>query len=386
MKIIKKIFLVIIILIISLSADVYAKYNYTYNFRAFSLSRDNSEITYNIIKTGESNQYTNKDILLTIDLNKSVEPIEGFSISEDGKRLTRLISENENKTIVVQDVSGNKKEIAYNIDNIDKIPPEIIGVENGAIYNPNKSISYRDNVGIKDIYIDKYSKLNWVYYPDYYDTDYYKGIDVTDKSVTVNLVSHPRSTSYYKYYLDGNLKAQTEQTKFKITGLVLGTEYEVKVEALDKENNILETVTKFVKTKNFSSVQAEKFDESFKVTVSGIDSKIERALAIAYTKDDPFKEFDVQINPDRSLNVKFSPYIVTPTIENKHYFFHIEFYENEKLLETLCCNVIFNTNYVPTENSLDPYNLKESGNYQIIVTDLAGNSTTKDITISDNSD
>lgn len=378
-----KIFLVFII-ILTISINTYAKYNYQYNLKAFSLTRDNSDIIYSISRTENETEYTNKDVMLTINLNKSVENVDGFEISNDGKTLTRLIEENEMNTIIVEDISGNKKEISYNINNIDKIPPEIIGVEDGETYNTNKEINYMDNVGIKDIFIDKYSNLSMRCYEDFYDTSFYKGIDVTSNSINVTISNHPKNTKYYLYYLNGVLKAKTTECQFKYTGLKSATNYDVKVEAVDSEGEVLESLSRNIKTKYFSNIETEKCEDTFIVTLYGIGSKVDSAYGVGFTNSNNQKYIPASINSDRSLTIKFSALDITEKLQNGYYYFHIHLFDNESnsVIEFVCCNVIFNQNYVESENTLNPYSLTSNGNYQLIVTDLAGNITEKNITIS----
>lgn len=62
---------------------------------------------------------------------------------------------NEKNTIIVTDDYGNSEIITYVVDNIDKILPEIIGIENGKIYKGKVEINYKDNVGIQKINVFK---------------------------------------------------------------------------------------------------------------------------------------------------------------------------------------------------------------------------------------
>ncbi len=366
MKIAKKIFLCMIILLINLSVQVYASYNYTYNFKAFLLNRDVSPIIYNIRRNIDDEIYTNSDVVLSIDLNKPVDKIDGFDISEDGMKLTKTIKENETQTIVVEDISGNRCEIPYSVTNIDKIPPEILGVENGGVYKLPKALDYKDNVGIKSIYVDRYnSYLACKIYTDYYDTDFYRGSDTNNSTITVNLTAHPKNTSFYKYYLNGNLKAQTSQTKFKFTGLNPGTIYQIKVEALDKNNNVLKTISKESRTKYYKEIDTQKGNGTFNVTLYGIDSRANRATATAFvdiTGAGAKNYSNVTINQDRSLNFNFSAYDVSQTLGYKYFYFHIHLWNGQTLLETVCCNVIFDTTYIEKSSEIDPYNLTEIRN------------------------
>ena len=76
----------------------FAKYNFDFELKAYKLNRDNSEITYSLSRTDSDKEYTNQDVILTVNLNKPVYKIDGFVISEDRKKLTKVIKENEKAT------------------------------------------------------------------------------------------------------------------------------------------------------------------------------------------------------------------------------------------------------------------------------------------------
>lgn len=382
MNIIKKIFILIVITLMILQTTIYGKYNYKYTLNAFSLNRDCSEIIYEITKSESDKKYTNKDVLLEINLNKPVEAIDGFCISEDRKKLSKTISQNENDTIIVEDISGNKKDITYNIDNIDKIPPEIIGIEDGKTYKTNKIIQYRDNVGIENIFVDEYSKLLFAIYPDYYDSDLYKGIDVTNTSIYVDIITHPQNTKYYCFYLNDILKMKTEDSEFMFTELSSGTDYEVKVEALDINGNVLDEQTQKVKTKYFSSITLEKGLDNVRITLKGIDSIVSKAYSVGFIDTNNPKYKNVEINSNRDLTVEFSAYEFGNMISDRYYYFHVNLQDiTGNTLEVVCCNVIFGKNYIKDNEITDINNLTKNGNYQIVVTDYAGNKTEKNIII-----
>lgn len=378
---IKRILIIVYIILFFCENSVFAKYNYTYKLKAYSLSRDNSEIEYTINQSEK--EYTNNDVLLTINLNKEVENIDGFSISEDKRKISKIVKENETNTIMLEDFSGNQKEISYTINNIDKEPPQIIGVENNTTYNTEVKINYMDNVGIKDIFVDKYSNLSIECYTDYFDTNFYKGINVKNDSIYAKIPTHPKNTYNYKYYINDVLKAQTSTNEYTYTGLSPRTTYTIKVEAIDNNEKVLETVSKEIKTKSFSDISSTKTKDSFSVTIHGIDSNIQDAVGIGFYEYNNQKIIEGKIDSNRNLSFTFSALDLTSTIEDGYYFFHIHLMDKQtgEVVEIISCDVIFGTEYVEKENIKEIYNLKENGNYQIIATDLAGNSTEKNITI-----
>ena len=154
-KIIKIIFLIVIMLIFFNIINVTnAKYNYNIEIDAFKLYRDtsipNAEITYS------TTEPTNKNVTINIKVDKNIIPIEGFNWDKNNKVLSKVLSENTQEKVLLEDYSGNKKEIEYKVDWIDKIKPEIIGVENQKTYELPVKIDYKDNIGIKDIKVENY--------------------------------------------------------------------------------------------------------------------------------------------------------------------------------------------------------------------------------------
>lgn len=384
-----RILIITFLIIILLSVNAIAKYNYTYTLNAYNLTRDNSQITYTITKSVTDGEYTNKDVLLTIALNKPVENVSGFNLSEDRKILTKLLTENESQTIAVEDDFGNIQNIDYCVSNIDKEPPVINGIEGGKTYNTDVAVEYTDNVGIKDIFIDRYStSLTLNFHDDYYDASFFKGTDLTDTTATIRVIAHPKNTRTYKYYINNVLKAQTENTEYKFTGLSKATSYTIKVEAIDENGNVLATKTRGIKTRLYSKLEGTKSSSgTFSYTVYGLDSSIDKVEAIAFTNNGNKVFQSPSINSDRSVKVTTTAQSITGTLQNGYYYFHLQLYDNEKggVVETVCFNVKFNENFVEsTDNSssIDVNNLTSNGNYQIIVTDLAGNKSEKTITIS----
>lgn len=138
----------------------YAKYNYLYKVTAFSLKIPDSQILYEINMSNNGIGYTNQNVEIMISFNKEINSVDGFSLSADRKKLSRIVEENEKNTIKVIDDYGNSQIITYVVNNIDKIIPEILGVENGVTYKDNVEIKYKDNVGIQKIEVFKILENN----------------------------------------------------------------------------------------------------------------------------------------------------------------------------------------------------------------------------------
>ena len=66
------------------------------------------------------NETTNNDVKVTINTNKKVQPVKGWSISSDGKTLIKTYTQNTTESIVIKDYEGNEIEKIINITNIVK--------------------------------------------------------------------------------------------------------------------------------------------------------------------------------------------------------------------------------------------------------------------------
>lgn len=382
MKSIKKI-IIISLLIISIINISYARYIYNIELDAFSLTRDSTEITYAIKKS--SNEYTNKDVTLEIETNKPVEEIEWFEISDDGKKLIHTFSENTNGSVVLKDFSGNKREISYEINNIDKTPPIIDGIENGKNYTTSLKPNYNDNIGIKRIEIEKYgTALTFNCYTNYYDTNSYKGIDVNKDSIYVWITDKPKGTVKYRYYMNNILKAETDDKEYTFTKLKKGTEYTVKIEAINNSDDILGTVTKKIKTRYFDKLIANKEGKTFNVTVQGLEPEITDVVITKFSASnrDNITYVGGNINSDRSVSAKLVATDITQTLENGYYYlqFHLK-KEFDQTIDVVSCYIIFNTNFIKENYKIDPYNITQNGYYEIKAYDLAGNKTERMFTI-----
>ena len=69
-------------------------------------------------------ELTNKDVLVTINSNEEMMPIEGWTLSIDKKTATKTYPENVTEELKICDYTENETQITISINNIDKISPE----------------------------------------------------------------------------------------------------------------------------------------------------------------------------------------------------------------------------------------------------------------------
>jgi len=372
------------LIIFTLYTQSHGIYSYRYMLDAYSLSRDSRSISY-IIKRDYTEGYTNNDVELIIDFNKKIEAVQGFELLNDGTRLRRVLSGNEKFDFEVNDIYGNKANIKYEVKNIDKIAPIIIGVEDEMTYDTDVTIHYEDNIGIAKINVDKYGDFRVIDFPDYYDCNEYKGISLLDTTSIIYVKTHPLGTKRYRYYLNNILKAETEDISYKFTNLERNTAYVIKVEAIDKNGNILDSTTRNIKTKIYSKVECQKNSNNYTVRVYGIDSNINLVRICKFlrsTIETPLYYDSAPKNGYLEATLSASE-LSSAVINDEYYFLHIQLYKDSinNLQDVICFNIIFNQEYQGMINNIDYNHLVENGNYEITVIDLAGNETKKNIKI-----
>lgn len=230
------------------------------------------------------------------------------------------------------------------------------------------------------------NEIGFSVFDDFYDTDIFFGIDTLDTKITPNIFSHPKGTRKYKYYLDGILYGITESDTFSFTGLTPGKRYKVKIEALNENGNVLSSVESETETNYFSSISTEKTENTYKAILKKIDSRIKRYSYVIWSdeNENDSKTFYPRqdVSSDRTISVNFDRLTFGKYTDMSYiYRIHIYLYdENDNIISTLPINILFGKTVTRT-NSVDIYELKDSGNYEIIVTDFAGNKEEYDVYI-----
>lgn len=241
----------IILLIISICNFCYAKYMYNFEEVIIEFTKDVETPNYEILYS--PNEITNQNVVITINTDEEIEQISGFTLSEDKKTSTKEVTNNEEETVLIRDLSGNYIEVKYSVSNIDKEPPQINGCEDGGVYKSPLELSYDDTQsGVQDVKIDKYD--------DELDLIGCRNSKNMNK-MTVYIDKHPINTEKYRYYIDDKLYTTIYDTKYTITGLDENKEYKVKVEALNKDGEVLDIVI-LKDIREYYEKDEEKIDEN----------------------------------------------------------------------------------------------------------------------------
>lgn len=368
------------IAIIVFSGNVYAKYTYYFEEIIAELSRDATQpvcqVSYSI------QEQTNQNVTVTIVANKEIEQVSGFELSEDRKTLIKKVTHNEGKTITIRDISGNCTTVEYRVDNIDKKPPKIIGCDDRGTYKAPLTLDYLDNDEIETIEVNQYeNELILACQSIYYDCAKYYGIGKTKSEITLEVKASPPNTKKYKYYANDKLYATSTEKEYQFAGLKAGTEYLLKVQALDNLGNILDESEITTKTSYYGSIDSQKAENQFQAIFYDMESSVTNIkYAIWNVYDEKkviWKETEIV---DKKAQIDFSPF--RPN-NYPNYTVHAYLYDkNDEILDIVEFSIDFATQYDEQKNTEENvYEIKKAGNYEIKVIDFAGNETIYNIKV-----
>ena len=90
----------------------------------YQLSMDKEKPEYEV--NYSTTLSTNEDVTVTITANEEIQGVEGWTLSEDKKVLTKTYIENTEEEVIIKDLVGNStSKTIIKISNIDKIAPKI---------------------------------------------------------------------------------------------------------------------------------------------------------------------------------------------------------------------------------------------------------------------
>lgn len=378
-----------IIILISIFSCVlvksYAGYSYENEFCLFRLNRNIVKPIYT--KIYDKDTWTNEDVLVTINANKVLEIIDSdFKLSKDGKTLTKTVSENEKGIIKVRDEDYNYDEIEYEVSWIDREVPNIIGAENGKTYNTSLNLQYTDNGEIEEIFVDKYDTEFNIYEKDIFiDSGTERFIPFTKNSITAWVKAHPKGVEKYRYYLNDVLYCTTEDNKYTFEGLEENTYgIKIKVEGLDRNENVIASKEYTMKTGVFENVILEKTDTSEEVKFIGISNKVTKLVCYTWIDgmyDSTLKTEEIEIQNNEAI-CKFD----IKDFENlkSNYKMHFYFTYNSNGSEVHFVyggNIDMSKTYSELQKNPSVNDFINNGNYYVRVTDKAGNENEIDFII-----
>lgn len=377
--------LIFITLVSITNKYVYAKYAYYINDNIINLSRDLRIANY-VINYSEKDNYTNQDVKVLINFDKDIDYLKGFTKIDD-YTFEKVYEKNNTEDLIFEDYSGNKSQLNVSVSNIDKESPKIIGIEEVSNLVVPLKLNYIDNIEVKKVEVKRYTgDLNFRVLDDFYDDKNYYGIDVLDTKIIATIIGRPVGTVKYKYYLDGVLKGITDNMTFVFNNLTAMTSYDVTVEAIDKNDNVILSRTKNVVTQCFSEVEEYKTDTLGVITVKGIYPIVDKIKLNLYSDENPNDVTFMDIEYDKNIN-EFTFVFNRETFKytNPEYIYRLHFYfydKDGKEVSVLPYNLMFGVKPNNFELDIeDVYNLTKSGTYQIIVEDIAGNVTEKYIDV-----
>ena len=382
---IKKILLCTILFLNILVFKAYAGYVYENEISLFRLNRNIVKPTYN--KIYDKDSWTNQDVIITISADKVLEIMDGdFKLSDDGKTLTKTVTENESGIIKIRDEDYNYDQIEYEVSWIDKEKPKIIGAENNVVYNNDIHLQYIDNGEIEEIFVDKYDKNFEVYTNDtFVDLGSRFFIPFNNNSITALVKSHPKGVEKYNYYLNNVLYATTSEKTYTFQNLdELTYNIKIKVEGIDRNGNVLANKEYTIKTGVFNNLEIEKTETTGQVKFLGISNKIKKMVCYTWVDgqySSTLKYGDVKIENNEavcSFDIKNFKNYKRNYIMNFYFYYDTE--QGEKCFIYGGNFDLSNVSQIAEEdNSINDF--LSNGNYYVRVTDKADNESELDFSI-----
>lgn len=105
------------------------------NISINNISKEVFECTVEYSKT----EPTNEDVTVTITADRELKQLEGWELSSDSKKLSKVYTENVDEEIIIEDVDGNTTNVIVNIQNIDREKPNL-KVSYSIVENTNQNV------------------------------------------------------------------------------------------------------------------------------------------------------------------------------------------------------------------------------------------------------
>lgn len=194
-----------------------------YNIQPMDMVDPECTVTYS-----NNGNPTNEDVTVTIQANEQLQPVEGWTLSDDGMLLTKTYSDNTSETVTVKDLTGNAIEVPVNVTGIDKLGPTVTvkneTTEDGVLVTIETSEPIQTPDGWTKVSDTKYTKL----YTENTSEDiivYDLAGNATKAHVTVSSISKPGTggSDQDKNQGTDTKKEDSKKTDGTNTGVFVGT-------------------------------------------------------------------------------------------------------------------------------------------------------------------
>lgn len=194
-----------------------------YNIQPMDMVDPECTVTYS-----NNGNPTNEDVTVTIQANEQLQPVEGWTLSDDGMSLTKTYSDNTSETVTVKDLTGNAIEIPVSVTGIDKegatVKVKNETTEDGVLVTIETSEPIQTPDGWTKVSDTKYTKL----YTENTSEDiivYDLAGNPTKAHVTVSSISKPGTggSDQDKNQGTDTKKEDSKKTDGTNTGVFVGT-------------------------------------------------------------------------------------------------------------------------------------------------------------------
>ena len=173
--------------------------NYNGNLVVYDLAGNQSNVSIKItnisndtpslkVSYSTKNQ-TNKNVVVTINSSKKIKNVSGWTLSSNGKKLTKTFTSNYAGNVTVFDDVGNQSIAFISIENIDKVKPKLdVKYSTTVLTNKDVVVTITANESIQNISGWDLSGTSKVLTKKF-NSNYKGNITITDLAGNTNIVS-----------------------------------------------------------------------------------------------------------------------------------------------------------------------------------------------------
>lgn len=235
---------------------------------------------------------TNQNVQVTITANEKIQPVQGWTLSSDQMKLTKIYTENATEQVTVLDLAGNRTMQTVNVTNIDREPPTLqVSYSTTELTSEPVTVTITANEEIQPVDGWKLSldqmKLTKTYTQNTEETIMVKDLagNVTTQKVIINTIQASEELVVHVQYSDTTLTNQDVKVTISanlplkpLSGWTLS----------DNQKELTKTYTKNTQEQlTIQSVTGKSVNQ--KIEIQNID-KVLPILQVSYSTTSPTKE------------------------------------------------------------------------------------------------